>query len=137
MRRHQHLERLFATTASLLLPTTAIASDYSGFIYFFAGIAVVLTLFIGVVAYFATRNVKSVILRSIVWGTLIALVVSPANLGGSGTSAGPPIFDLVIFAFSGDPAYAVGSLKALAISAPLSSLLVAMLLWGRPKPSGR
>ena len=138
MRAHRNLEEIAAVTTCLLLPATAMASDFSGFTYFFAGLSAILTILTGLIVYFVTKDRKSVALRSIMWGTLISLVATPVStLNGNGASPGPPIFDFVIFAFSGDPADATASLKALAISAPCCSLVVAMLIWGRPKPSGQ
>lgn len=137
MNRCRQPKTVSLAALALLFPAIAIASDFSIFLYIFWGIAVVLMILLGVVAFYATKGVKSIILRSIVWGTLIALAATPVSTpGGNGTSSGPPILDIIISALGGDPVYAVGALKALLVSAPLCSLFVAVLIWGRPKQEG-
>jgi len=131
MNNLRYLQSTAATVALVFFPAAAFASDFSELLYLFMGIAAVLMLALSVVAYFATRRLKSILYQSLVWGTLIALVVTPVSTpGDNGMSSGPPIFDIVISALGADPIYAIGAFKALLVSVPVCSALVALFIWG-------
>lgn len=118
-----------------LVPGQAMASDFSGLMFIFYAITAVIALPIGGVIYLLTRKVRSIWKRALAWGPLLALVATPLKTaGGNGMSSGPPLLDLVIVAFGGDPVYAVEAIKALAVSVPAFVGLVALWLWARPLP---
>lgn len=118
-----------------LVPGQAMASDFSGLMFIAYAITAVIALPIGGVIYLLTRKVRSIWKRALAWGPLLALVATPLKTaGGNGMSSGPPLLDLVIVAFGGDPVYAVEAIKALAVSVPAFVGLVALWLWARPLP---
>ncbi|MFY2765065.1 hypothetical protein [Arenimonas sp. MALMAid1274] len=136
MNKHPCKARSLLAFASLaLVPGQALASDFSGLMFIAYAITAILALPIAGVIYLLTRKVKSIWKRALAWGPLLALVATPLKTdGGNGTSSGPPLLDLVIVAFGGDPVYAVEAIKALAISVPAFVALVALWLWARPRP---
>lgn len=122
------------TAALMLIPNLALASDFSGLLFIAYGITAIVALIIGLIAHFAIKGVKSIAIRAIVWGTFMALVFTPLSIdGGNGTSHGPPLLNMLAVVFGADPAYGIGALKVLAISAPVCTGVVAWLLWAAPR----
>lgn len=136
MIRFQHRASSVISVGSLaLVPAPAMASDFSGLMLIAYAITAIIALPIGVVIYLLTRKVQSIWKRALAWGPLLALVATPLKTaGGNGMSSGPPLLDLVIVVFGGDPVYAIEAIKALAVSVPAFVGLVALWLWSRPRP---
>lgn len=133
--KHAPLARsMFLAAVLACMPSMAAASDFSGIMYFFMGVATIIALILGVIAYFLARGAKSIFYRSLVWGVFAALVVTPLSTHGSnGDAFGPPILSLLVAGFGADPVYAIGALKVLALSIPVCVGIVALLIWAREK----
>jgi hypothetical protein len=136
MIKPQHRAHAVISIGSLaVVPGQAMASDFSGLMFIAYAITAIIAFPIGLVIHLLTRKVKSVWKRALAWGPLLALVATPLKTaGGNGMSSGPPLLDLVIVAFGGDPVYAIEAIKALAVSVPAFVGLVALWLWSRPRP---
>lgn len=114
----------------LLIPAIASASDFSIFRYILNGATIVLAVVFGLVAYFISKNQKSIAVRGVVWGFPVALFLVPVHtVGGNGTSYGPPFRDFLSFLLGADPAYAQASIFVLLYAVPLCCALVAFLIW--------
>jgi ABC-type branched-subunit amino acid transport system permease subunit len=132
------MTRLVATAIGLALaPSQLMASDFSGLMYVAYAVTGITALLIGLVAYFLTKDVRSIAIRASVWGFFIALVCTPLSTdGGNGRSSGPPLLDILLLGFGADPQYGVAALRALLVSAPICIGIVALFLWGRPRSGG-
>ncbi|HRA48585.1 MAG TPA: hypothetical protein PK819_11005 [Thermomicrobiales bacterium] len=120
--------------ALTLIPSLALASDFSGLLFIAYGITAIVALIIGLIAHFSTKGVKSIAIRAIVWGSFVAMVFTPLSIdGGNGLSHGPPLLNMLTVVFGADPAYGIGALKVLAISAPVCIGVVAWLIWAAPR----
>ena len=118
-----------------LAPGQVAASDFSGLMNLAYAVTALVALALVLAAYFLTKDVQSIALRSLVWGFLIALVATPLSTdGGNGTSSGPPLLDILTVGFGADPHYGVAALRALLVSVPVCVGFVALLLWARPRP---
>ena len=121
MTHSPRMTRLVATAIGLALaPSQLMASDFSGLMYVAYAVTGITALLIGLVAYFLTKDVRSIAIRALVWGFFIALVCTPLSTdGGNGRSSGPPLLDILLLGFGADPQYGVAALRALLVSAPI------------------